>query len=165
MQMPGQHHPALSPMLCPLCLQVVEISSLTEHLLTECDQKDSFGRCYRCSEAISKEELPRHVKTRDCNRECLRTSRPQTVSSPGAQLRGWGSGPVSASAAGAPATTRRSDQKSLSLSNHSAAKSEKLANRCPLCHENFSPGEEVRGGREGADVGQGLVWGRGLMWD
>lgn len=26
----------------------------------------------------------------------------------------------------------------------SAAKPEKLANRCPLCHENFAPGEEVR---------------------
>nr|XP_020731793.1 centrosomal protein of 104 kDa isoform X4 [Odocoileus virginianus texanus] len=76
---------------CEHCRQVVEISSLTEHLLTECDRKDSFGRCYRCSEAISKEELPRHVKTRDCN----------------------------------------------------PAKSEKLANRCPLCHENFSPGEEA----------------------
>ncbi|XP_065791965.1 centrosomal protein of 104 kDa isoform X4 [Muntiacus reevesi] len=76
---------------CEHCRQVVEISSLTEHLLTECDQKDGFGRCYRCSEAISKEELPRHVKTRDCN----------------------------------------------------PAKSEKLANRCPLCHENFSPGEEA----------------------
>lgn len=76
---------------CEHCRQVVEISSLTEHLLTECDQKDGFGRCYRCSEAVSKEELPRHVKTRDCN----------------------------------------------------PAKSEKLANRCPLCHENFSPGEEA----------------------
>lgn len=41
---------------------------------------------------------------------------------------------------------------------HSAAKSEKLANRCPLCHENFSPGEEVRGGGEGADVGRWLTW-------
>lgn len=30
-----------------------------------------------------------------------------------------------------------------------AAKPEKLANRCPLCHENFSPGEEVRAGRRG----------------
>lgn len=76
---------------CEHCRQVVEISSLTEHLLTECDRKDGFGRCYRCSEAVSKEELPRHVKTRDCN----------------------------------------------------PAKSEKLANRCPLCHENFSPGEEA----------------------
>lgn len=71
--------------------QVVEISSLTEHLLTECDRKDGFGKCYRCSEAVLKEELPRHIKTKECN----------------------------------------------------PAKPEKLANRCPLCHENFSPGEEA----------------------
>ncbi|XP_054939792.1 centrosomal protein of 104 kDa isoform X2 [Physeter macrocephalus] len=76
---------------CDYCKQVVEISSLTEHLLTECDKKDGFGECYRCSEAILKEELPRHIKTRDCN----------------------------------------------------PAKAEKLANRCPLCHENFTPGEEA----------------------
>uniref|UniRef100_A0A8C0K6W0 Centrosomal protein of 104 kDa n=1 Tax=Canis lupus dingo TaxID=286419 RepID=A0A8C0K6W0_CANLU len=76
---------------CTHCKQVVEISSLTEHLLTECDKKDGFGKCYRCSEAILKEELPRHIKTKECN----------------------------------------------------PAKPEKLANRCPLCHENFSPGEEA----------------------
>ncbi|TKC39435.1 hypothetical protein EI555_020845, partial [Monodon monoceros] len=76
---------------CDYCKQVVEISSLTEHLLTECDKKDGFGECYRCSEAVLKEELPRHIKTRDCN----------------------------------------------------PAKAEKLANRCPLCHENFTPGEEA----------------------
>uniref|UniRef100_A0A9L0RAJ9 Centrosomal protein of 104 kDa n=1 Tax=Equus caballus TaxID=9796 RepID=A0A9L0RAJ9_HORSE len=76
---------------CDYCKQVVEISSLTEHLLTECDKKDGFGKCYRCSEAILKEELPRHIKMKDCN----------------------------------------------------PAKSEKLANRCPLCHENFTPGEET----------------------
>ncbi|XP_059944839.1 centrosomal protein of 104 kDa isoform X2 [Mesoplodon densirostris] len=76
---------------CDYCKQVVEISSLTEHLLTECDKKDGFGECYRCSEAILKEELPRHIKTRDCN----------------------------------------------------PAKAKKLANRCPLCHKNFTPGEEA----------------------
>ncbi|KAM5160497.1 centrosomal protein of 104 kDa isoform 3-T4 [Callospermophilus lateralis] len=76
---------------CDHCRQVVEISSLTEHLLTECDQKDGFGRCHRCSEAVRKEELPRHIKAKECN----------------------------------------------------PAKSEKLANRCPLCHENFTPGEEA----------------------
>ncbi|XP_058408713.1 centrosomal protein of 104 kDa isoform X1 [Diceros bicornis minor] len=76
---------------CDYCRQVVEISSLTEHLLTECDKKDGFGKCYRCSEAVLKEELPRHIKTKECN----------------------------------------------------PAKSEKLANRCPLCHENFTPGEEA----------------------
>ncbi|XP_039074051.1 centrosomal protein of 104 kDa isoform X3 [Hyaena hyaena] len=76
---------------CTCCRQVVEVSSLTEHLLTECDKKGGFRRCYRCSEAVLKEELPRHIKTKDCN----------------------------------------------------PAKPEKLANRCPLCHENFSPGEEA----------------------
>ncbi|XP_033051993.1 centrosomal protein of 104 kDa isoform X7 [Trachypithecus francoisi] len=76
---------------CDHCKQVVEISSLTEHLLTECDKKDGFGKCSRCSEAVFKEELPRHIKNKECN----------------------------------------------------PAKPEKLANRCPLCHENFSPGEEA----------------------
>ncbi|XP_036918002.1 centrosomal protein of 104 kDa [Sturnira hondurensis] len=76
---------------CGHCRQVVEISSLTEHLLTECDRKDGFGKCFRCSEAVLKEELPRHLRTKDCH----------------------------------------------------PAKPEKLANRCPLCHENFAPGEEA----------------------
>lgn len=76
---------------CSHCRQVVEIASLTDHLLTECDKRDGFGRCYRCSEAVPKEELPRHIKSRDCH----------------------------------------------------PAKPEKLANRCPLCHENFAPGEEA----------------------
>ncbi|XP_010626126.1 centrosomal protein of 104 kDa isoform X2 [Fukomys damarensis] len=76
---------------CSHCRQVVEIASLTEHLLTECDSRDAFGKCYRCSEAMLKEELPRHIKAKAC----------------------------------------------------APAKSEKLANRCPLCHENFAPGEEA----------------------
>lgn len=76
---------------CDHCRQVVEISSLTEHLLTECDRRDGFGKCHRCSEAVPKDELPRHIKTKECN----------------------------------------------------PAKSEKVANRCPLCHENFAPGEEA----------------------
>lgn len=87
------HYWKRCPMLtrCDHCRQVVEVSSLTEHLLTECDKKDDFGKCYRCCEAVSKEELPRHIKAKDCH----------------------------------------------------PARSEKLANRCPLCHENFTPGEEA----------------------
>ncbi|NXM75801.1 CE104 protein, partial [Serilophus lunatus] len=81
------------PMLirCEHCKQMVEISSLTEHLLTDCDQRDSFGKCQRCREALPKEELPKHVKSRICN----------------------------------------------------PAKPENVANHCPLCHENFPPGEEA----------------------
>ncbi|CAO2590180.1 Centrosomal protein of 104 kDa [Lemmus lemmus] len=76
---------------CDHCRQVVEISSLTEHLLTECDKRHGFGKCHRCSEAVPTEELPRHIQAKECN----------------------------------------------------PAKSEKVANRCPLCHENFAPGEEA----------------------
>ncbi|XP_034280121.1 centrosomal protein of 104 kDa [Pantherophis guttatus] len=81
------------PMLtrCDFCKQVVEIASLTEHLLTECEKKDNFAKCSRCCEALPKDELPRHVKSRSCN----------------------------------------------------PAKPEKVANRCPLCHDNFTPGEEA----------------------
>ncbi|XP_075461038.1 centrosomal protein of 104 kDa [Ascaphus truei] len=81
------------PMLkrCEHCKQVVEIASLTDHLVSECDQKDGFGKCQRCFEAIPEEELPEHVKAKSCN----------------------------------------------------PAKGEKVANRCPLCHENFTPGEEA----------------------
>ncbi|XP_041129339.1 centrosomal protein of 104 kDa-like isoform X2 [Polyodon spathula] len=80
------------PMLrrCEHCRQVVEIASLMDHLLTECDKKDSFGKCPRCTEAIPKQELTEHVRAKACT----------------------------------------------------PAKSDKVANHCPLCHENFAPGEE-----------------------
>ncbi|NWX12860.1 CE104 protein, partial [Aegotheles bennettii] len=76
---------------CEHCKQVVEIASLTEHLLMDCDKKDNFGKCPRCSEALPKDELPKHIKSKTCN----------------------------------------------------SAKPENVANHCPLCHENFSPGEEA----------------------
>ncbi|KAM3922310.1 centrosomal protein of 104 kDa [Leptodactylus fuscus] len=87
------HYWKQCPMLkrCEHCKQVVEIASLTDHLLTECDHKDMFGKCQRCTEAISKDHLLEHVKAKTCN----------------------------------------------------PAKGEKNANRCPLCHENFTPGEEA----------------------
>lgn len=87
------HYWKQCPMLkrCEHCKQVVEIASLTDHLLTECDHKDLFGKCQRCTEAISKDHLLEHVKAKTCN----------------------------------------------------PAKGEKNGNRCPLCHDNFTPGEEA----------------------
>ncbi|XP_066190329.1 centrosomal protein of 104 kDa isoform X2 [Sylvia atricapilla] len=81
------------PMLtrCEHCKQMLEIASLTEHLLTDCDKRDSFGKCPRCREAVPRDELPRHIKSRICH----------------------------------------------------PAKPENVANHCPLCHENFPPGEEA----------------------
>ncbi|XP_062283422.1 centrosomal protein of 104 kDa [Scomber scombrus] len=81
------------PMLrrCDECRQVVEIASLTEHLLGECESRSKFSQCPRCSEAVATEELTRHVQGPACN----------------SPIAGKGS------------------------------------NHCPLCHNNFLPGEEA----------------------
>ncbi|XP_036961198.1 centrosomal protein of 104 kDa isoform X2 [Acanthopagrus latus] len=57
------------PMLrrCDECRQVVEIASLTEHLLGECESRSRFSQCPRCSEAVATEELTRHVQGPACN--------------------------------------------------------------------------------------------------
>lgn len=119
---------------------MVEISSLTEHLLTECDKKDGFGKCYRCSEAVLKTELPRHLKAKECHRECPPVTRPDRCSC----SRVCQASRQSLARSSAPRSSVTSNLV-FSISITSAAKSEKLANRCPLCHENFTPGEEVRG--------------------
>ncbi|XP_075882235.1 centrosomal protein of 104 kDa isoform X2 [Nelusetta ayraudi] len=57
------------PMLrrCDECRQVVEIASLTEHLLGECDSRSKFKQCPRCCEAVAADHLPRHVQSPGCN--------------------------------------------------------------------------------------------------
>lgn len=52
-----------------LCSQVVEIASLTEHLLGECESRSKFSQCSRCSEAVATEDLTRHAQGPACNRE------------------------------------------------------------------------------------------------
>ncbi|XP_032375855.1 centrosomal protein of 104 kDa isoform X4 [Etheostoma spectabile] len=81
------------PMLkrCDECRQVVEIASLTEHLLGECESRSKFSQCPRCSEAVPTEDLTRHLQGPACN----------------------------------PST------------------SGKGSNHCPLCHNNFMPGEKA----------------------
>ncbi|XP_070767110.1 centrosomal protein of 104 kDa [Enoplosus armatus] len=81
------------PMLrrCDECRQVVEIASITEHLLGECESRPKFSQCPRCSEAVATEDLTRHVQGPACNP------------------------PISG----------------------------KDSNHCPLCHNNFMPGEEA----------------------
>ncbi|XP_071772798.1 centrosomal protein of 104 kDa [Centroberyx gerrardi] len=81
------------PMLrrCDECRQVVEIASLTEHLLGECESRSRFSQCPSCSEAVAADDLARHTQGPACNP------------------------PVSG----------------------------KGSNHCPLCHNNFRPGEEA----------------------
>ncbi|XP_041859898.1 centrosomal protein of 104 kDa isoform X2 [Melanotaenia boesemani] len=87
------HYWKQCPMLrrCDECRQVVEIASLTEHLLGECENRSKFSQCQRCSEAVATEDLTCHVQGPSCNP------------------------PISG----------------------------KDFNHCPLCHNNFMPGEEA----------------------
>ncbi|XP_058498819.1 centrosomal protein of 104 kDa isoform X1 [Solea solea] len=81
------------PMLrhCGECRQIVEIASLTEHLLGDCESSSKFSACPRCSEAVATEGLARHVQGPSC----------------------------------------------------SPSNSSNGSNHCPLCHNNFAPGEEA----------------------
>lgn len=54
--------------------QVVEIASVTEHLLGECGSRAKFRQCVRCSEAVLAEDMPRHIQDPTCNRESWRKS-------------------------------------------------------------------------------------------
>ncbi|TRY82322.1 hypothetical protein DNTS_000055, partial [Danionella cerebrum] len=57
------------PMLqrCLQCGQVVEIASLTEHLLTECERRTAFSQCPLCSEALLRDKLTEHAHSSACN--------------------------------------------------------------------------------------------------
>lgn len=76
--------------VCVCVCQVVEIASLTEHLLTECERRTDFSQCPLCSEALMRDKLTEHAQSTACN-------------------------PPS---------------------------SDENCNHCPLCHENFTSGEE-----------------------
>ncbi|MEQ2259004.1 hypothetical protein XENORESO_005375 [Xenotaenia resolanae] len=56
---------------CDECRQVVEIASLTEHLLRECENRSKFSQCPRCSEAVLTEVLTCHVQGSNCNRKSI----------------------------------------------------------------------------------------------
>ncbi|XP_076086255.1 centrosomal protein of 104 kDa-like isoform X1 [Mytilus galloprovincialis] len=57
------------PMLkrCTNCKQVVEIATYTDHLLNECEAKNNYSKCNRCTEAIPKSEYDQHVSEKSCN--------------------------------------------------------------------------------------------------
>ncbi|KAH9126690.1 hypothetical protein LEN26_000583 [Aphanomyces euteiches] len=63
-----QHYWAECPMLtqCKMCSQVIEICTLNEHLLDECDQKHNHRACPRCGEAITIQFFEKHTSMNDC---------------------------------------------------------------------------------------------------
>ncbi|CAI5731822.1 unnamed protein product [Hyaloperonospora brassicae] len=51
---------------CKMCGQVIEISTLTDHLLVECEMRQNHRKCPRCGEAITLKFFERHVSLNDC---------------------------------------------------------------------------------------------------
>ncbi|KAM8714963.1 hypothetical protein ACLKA7_002071 [Drosophila subpalustris] len=45
---------------CPQCSQVLEVAALNYHLTTECDAKDSYVVCTRCTESVHKQLYELH---------------------------------------------------------------------------------------------------------
>nr|XP_045590600.1 centrosomal protein of 104 kDa-like [Procambarus clarkii] len=62
------HYWRSCPMLtrCNHCRQVVEVASLTQHLLGECVASSEYRRCERCSEAIPKKTFHNHALAKSC---------------------------------------------------------------------------------------------------
>ncbi|XP_063905541.1 centrosomal protein of 104 kDa isoform X1 [Zophobas morio] len=59
----NSHYWRSCPMLvrCKECSQVVEVSMLTEHLLMECERRESYTQCSQCSEAVKISDIKHHV--------------------------------------------------------------------------------------------------------
>ncbi|KAJ3126066.1 hypothetical protein HK101_005812, partial [Irineochytrium annulatum] len=51
---------------CPLCNLIVEITTLTPHMLGECDNRGKVKACPRCREAIMAPEYAGHVARQSC---------------------------------------------------------------------------------------------------
>jgi len=51
---------------CAGCSQVVEICSLSDHLLNECDVQQNYTQCNKCGLAILKTQAQQHKKSPTC---------------------------------------------------------------------------------------------------
>lgn len=45
---------------CKECSQVVEVSCLVEHLLTECENRQKYMQCSQCTEAVKIDDFQVH---------------------------------------------------------------------------------------------------------
>ncbi|KAF7267295.1 hypothetical protein GWI33_019484 [Rhynchophorus ferrugineus] len=63
----NSHYWRSCPMLvrCRHCSQVIEVASLSEHLLTECEQNEKFIQCPRCLLSVNKNKHQKHSSV--CN--------------------------------------------------------------------------------------------------
>lgn len=53
---------------CTECSQVIEIATLNEHLLSECDKRTEFTQCGTCSVAVELSKYDLHIT--NCEGKC-----------------------------------------------------------------------------------------------
>lgn len=51
---------------CNACGQIIEVSSLNNHLIKECVQKENYKQCKRCHESILVSEFELHDAMQLC---------------------------------------------------------------------------------------------------
>jgi len=51
---------------CNACAQIIEVSSLNNHLLKECLKKENYRQCKRCKESIYVEQYEAHFTAKGC---------------------------------------------------------------------------------------------------
>lgn len=51
---------------CSQCKQIIEISTLQEHLVSECEFRSKFRQCPRCRDAVPTTEFDAHTSARTC---------------------------------------------------------------------------------------------------
>ncbi|XP_012271377.1 centrosomal protein of 104 kDa [Orussus abietinus] len=64
------HYWRTCPMLtkCEACKQVVEISCLNIHLLSECDMRSNYAKCGICKQAVHERSFGEHTKEEKCTK-------------------------------------------------------------------------------------------------
>lgn len=53
---------------CSECSQIIEVATLNDHLLNECEKRESFNQCSSCADAVMMSDYESHIK--NCQGGC-----------------------------------------------------------------------------------------------
>lgn len=58
------HYWRWCPMLtrCTECSQIIEVATLNDHLISECEKRENFNQCASCLDAVMLSDYETHIK-------------------------------------------------------------------------------------------------------
>lgn len=61
----NSHYWRMCPMLvrCKECSQVIEVATLVEHLVIECEHRENYTQCPQCTEAVRLDDFENHANS------------------------------------------------------------------------------------------------------